>query len=69
MTGKVGTALVIAALKQNLISGRSKIIIDNGQIIKVSKDLDGNIVEENLIKHWSDWIDYWSVDFDYESKK
>ncbi len=55
--------------EKNLISGRSKIIIDNGQIIKVSKDLDGNIVEENLIKHWSDWIDYWSVDFDYESKK
>ena len=22
-----------------------------------------------LTEHWHDWIDYWSVDFDYESKK
>jgi len=22
-----------------------------------------------LTKNWVDWIDYWSVDFDYESKK
>ena len=21
-----------------------------------------------LTKHWTDWIDYWSVDFDFESK-
>ena len=22
-----------------------------------------------LTKNWSDWIDYWSVDYDFESKK
>ena len=22
-----------------------------------------------LIRHWTDWIDYWSVDFDFESKR
>lgn len=21
-----------------------------------------------MTEHWHDWIDYWSVDFDYESK-
>lgn len=23
----------------------------------------------NLTKSWTDWIDYWAVDFDYSSKK
>ena len=24
---------------------------------------------EVLTKNWTDWIDYWSVDFDFESKR
>ena len=24
---------------------------------------------EGLTKKWEDWIDYWSIDFDFESKK
>lgn len=47
----------------------SKVIIERGKIIKISKDKDGVISRENLAKHWKDWIDYWSVDFDYESKR
>ncbi len=39
------------------------------QIVKVSKDKDGKVTKERLTKHWTDWIDYWSVDFDYESKR
>ena len=27
------------------------------------------IEKEILTKKWTDWIDYWSVDFDFESKK
>jgi hypothetical protein len=27
------------------------------------------VTKEKLTKHWTDWIDYWSVDFDFESKK
>jgi len=24
---------------------------------------------EVITKHWTDWVDYWAVDFDYESRK
>jgi len=47
----------------------SKIVVEQGQIIKVSRDKDGVISREVLTKNWTDWIDYWSVDFDFESKR
>ena len=53
---------------ENLTSGRSKIIVENGQIIEKQKDKNGIIKENILTKKWYDWIDYWSVDFNYESK-
>lgn len=56
-------------IEATLKNGASKIYVRNGQIIKMSKDKAGIISEEVLTKKWIDWIDYWSVDFDYESKK
>jgi adenine-specific DNA-methyltransferase len=57
-------------VEEKLRSGGSKIVIENGQVIKISKDKQTDIVErEVLTKKWTDWIDYWSVDFDFESKK
>ena len=56
-------------IDENLSSGRSKIIVENGQIIEKKKDKNGIIKENILTKKWHDWIDYWSVDFNYESKK
>jgi len=47
----------------------SKIVAEKGQIVKVSKDDKGIVSREVLTKHWTDWIDYWSVDFDFESKR
>ena len=47
----------------------SKIVVERGRIVKVTKDKDGNITRETLTEHWTDWIDYWSVDFDFESKR
>ena len=47
----------------------SKIVVHNGQVIRISKGEDGTPVQEPLTTSWSDWIDYWSVDFDFESKK
>ncbi|BAM05299.1 site-specific DNA-methyltransferase [Phycisphaera mikurensis] len=47
----------------------SKVVVDNGQIVKVTKEKSGRVHTEVLTKQWTDWIDYWSVDFDYESKK
>ncbi len=47
----------------------SKIIVDNGQIVKVSKDKQGVLRREVLTRQWTDWIDYWAVDYEFESKK
>ena len=30
---------------------------------------DGIVSREVLTQNWTDWIDYWSVDFDFESKR
>ncbi|KAF0148405.1 MAG: putative adenine-specific DNA-methyltransferase [Ignavibacteria bacterium] len=56
-------------VENNLKNGSNKIYVRNGQIIKVIKDKDGIIKNEVLTKNWTDWIDYWAVDFNYESKK
>jgi len=47
----------------------SRIVAEKGQIVKVSKDKDGIVTREVLTRNWTDWIDYWSVDFDFESKR
>jgi adenine-specific DNA-methyltransferase len=47
----------------------SKIIVDKGQILKISKDKDGIVSREQLTKGWTDWIDYWAVDFNFENKR
>ena len=53
-----------------LKAGGSKIVIENGQVIKVSKNKETLVVtKEILTKKWIDWVDYWSVDFNMESKK
>jgi len=53
----------------SLGDGKNKIVVEGGKIIKVAKDKDGIVSREVLTKKWTDWIDYWSVDFDFESKK
>lgn len=47
----------------------SKIVVEKGQIVKLTKDKKGAMQRETLTGHWTDWIDYWSVDFDFESKR
>lgn len=54
---------------EQLKLGKSKITLDKGQIIKVSKDKDGIVERTVLTQKWTDWIDYWAVDFDFENKK
>ena len=56
-------------MEKTLKKGSSKVVIENGQITKLSKDKNGILQREVLTKNWVDWIDYWSVDFDYKSKK
>ena len=59
----------IAAAEAALKDKGSKIVVDQGQIVKVSKDKDGIIHREALTRHWTDWVDYWAVDFDFENKR
>ena len=55
--------------EQQLKNKSSLIRVDEGQIVKVSKDANGVAKRDVLTKQWTDWIDYWSVDFDFESKR
>ena len=55
-------------IDENLPLTKSKIVVENGQIVEKKKDKNGVIKANILTKNWYDWIDYWSVDFDYESK-
>jgi len=59
----------IANAEATLKDKASKIVVEKGQIVKVSKDKNGIVTREVLTKNWTDWIDYWSVDFDFESKR
>ncbi|MDI9355663.1 MAG: site-specific DNA-methyltransferase [Chitinophagaceae bacterium] len=49
--------------------GGTRVIIETGDIIKISKAENGIVEREILTKTWTDWIDYWSIDFNYEDKK
>lgn len=56
-------------LETKLKKGKSMVRVRAGQVEKVSRDKKGILSREILTKSWTDWIDYWSVDFDYESKR
>ena len=62
----------IAAAEKELADktkGGSRIVVERGQIVKVSKSAKGITTREILTEQWTDWVDYWAVDFDYESKR
>ncbi len=48
--------------------GSEKVVVDQGQVVRVMKDKKGIITKENLTSNWQDWIDYWAVDFDFASQ-
>ena len=41
----------------------------NSSIIKVQKDKKGKISKQVIKMKWKNWVDYWSVDFDFQSKQ
>ncbi len=59
----------IAHAEETLKNKASKIVVDRGQIVKVSKDAKGIFKQEQLTHSWTDWIDYWAVDFNFENKR
>ena len=56
-------------IEASMKNGGNKVVIENGVIKKICKDNNGIITREILTKNWTDWIDYWAIDFDFESKK
>jgi DNA modification methylase len=46
----------------------SKVVVDQGQVLRISKSKSGSITRENVTSKWEDWIDYWSIDFNFESR-
>src|SRR3989344_4664958 len=57
-------------VEEKLKSGGAKVVIENGQVIKLSKDKDSEVIKrEVLTTKWTDWVDYWAVDYNFESKK
>lgn len=61
-----GIAESIAA---ELKEGKSEVLCESGKLIKINKDKQGVVTRDVLTKHWTDWVDYWAVDFNYESRK
>lgn len=55
----------IAAMKE----GKSEVMCEQGQLYKVSKSKEGIVQKERLTTRWTDWVDYWAVDFDYMQRK
>jgi len=52
-----------------LKKGSKKVVIEEGKITRLTRDKDGILKREILTKKWTDWIDYWAVDFNYKDKK
>ncbi len=57
------------AIAAELKEGKSEVVCDAGALLKISKDKQGVITRNVLTKLWTDWVDYWAVDFNYESRK
>ena len=49
--------------------GGERVVLERGKVIRVHKDKEGGVQREVIVKEWSDWVDYWSIDFDYERRK
>jgi adenine-specific DNA-methyltransferase len=54
---------------ENLQKGKSKVILDNGIIKKITKNKDGIIKIIDITTSWVDWIDYWAIDFNFEDRQ
>jgi len=60
---------VVDSITAELKAGKSEVVCEAGKLVKFSKNKDGVITRDVLTKKWTDWVDYWAVDFDYESRK
>ena len=55
---------------ESLRPGGAKVVVENGQVVKILKDkVTEKVSREVLTKKWSDWIDYWAVDYNFADRK
>ncbi len=59
----------IERLECKLKPGFSMDTVSQGFLIRITKDRGGKIHREVLTRRWSDWIDYWEVDFEYGKRQ
>ena len=57
------------SVERDLGKGGTKVVVEQGKVVKLEKDKDGIIKRTTLTKHWSDWIDYWAIDWDFQNRK
>lgn len=60
---------VVDAITAELKAGKSEVVCEAGKLVKFSKDKHGVLTRDVLTRKWTDWVDYWAVDFNYESRK
>jgi adenine-specific DNA-methyltransferase len=60
---------LVDSITAEMKAGKSEVVCDAGQLVKFTKDKEGIIKRDVLTKKWTDWVDYWAVDFHYESRK
>ncbi|MBA5868851.1 MAG: site-specific DNA-methyltransferase [Nitrospira sp. CR2.1] len=60
---------LVDSIAAELKEGKSEVVCESGKLLKISKDKQGVVTREVLTKKWTDWVDYWAVDFNYESRK
>ena len=59
----------IDTVEKDLGKGGSKVVVEQGKVVKLEKDKDGMVKRTVLTKNWSDWIDYWAIDWDFQNRK
>ena len=62
------TQCLVDAISADLKEGKREVVCDDGHLWKMSKDRKGITTRDKLTKHWTDRMDYWAVDFNYESR-
>ena len=55
--------------ERTLMRGAAHVVVENGHVVKLTKDADGIISRMLLTKHWSESVDYWAIDFDFQNRK
>lgn len=60
---------LVDSIAAELKEGKSEVVCEQGRLLKISKDKHGVLTRDILTKKWTDWVDYWAVDFNYESRK